>query len=159
MEKGLFEQELKEIILGLVERIGIVATIDIYEADDLQEADVLVCNIQTQESNFLIGQNGLNLQALQHITRIIVRKKIQEPINFVLDVNNYRQEKNNSIVKLAKTLAEQAVAERRTIILRPMTAYERRFVHLELIKNEQVRTESIGEGADRRVVIKPLNMV
>ena len=159
MEKELLEKELAEIVLGLVERIGIAATVDINEANDLQEDGVFVCNIQTQESSFLIGQHGLNLQALQHIARIIARKKIQEPINFVLDINNYRQEKNSSIIKLAKTLAEQAVAERRTIILRPMTAYERRFVHLELSKNEQVRTESIGDGDDRRVVIKPLNVV
>ena len=159
MEKELIEKEVVGIIKGLVAQIGIEATVDVKQSEDLHEKDVFICNIQTQESSFLIGQYGLNLQALQHIVRIIVRKRIEEPVNFVLDVNNYRQEKNDSIIKMAKSMADQAVAERRTIILRPMTAYERRFVHLELSKNDQVKTESVGEGDDRRIAIKPLNVV
>jgi spoIIIJ-associated protein len=119
----------------------------------------LVLNIKTEFSNYLIGQHGINLQALQHIARILARKKIEDRVNFILDVNSYRQDKNNSIANLAKSMAEQAISEKRAVVLRPMSPYERRLVHLELSQNDQVKTESIGEGEDRRIVIKPINLV
>ncbi len=126
---------------------------------DGKEKETYICNIKTQESNYLIGQHGINLQSLQHIARILIRKKIQDKINFIIDVNSYRTEKNESITKLAGTLAEEAIREKRVVVLRPMSPYERRIVHLELSKDERIKTESIGEGEDRRVVIKPADLI
>jgi spoIIIJ-associated protein len=115
----------------------------------------LICNVSIKEnSNFLIGQYGVNLQALQHLARLIVRKKTEEKINFVLDVNFYRQEKNQAIIEQARMAAEQAINEKRTIVMKPMSPYERRVVHMVLSENSQVITESIGEGDDRKVVVK-----
>jgi len=115
-----------------------------------------IFNIKTEESSFLIGQHGVNLQALQHIVRIICKDKVEEKTNFILDVNSYRSEKNSSIEIMARTAAEEAIQERKEIVLRPMTPYERRIVHLELSKNSLIKTESIGEGEGRRIVIKPV---
>jgi len=155
MEEEKVEREIVAIVSELVSRMGFSV---IVEAKKIEEAEtaVIVCNIKTEESNFLIGQYGLNLQALQHIARVIIRKRIDSPINFILDVNFYRQEKNDSVVRLAKNLAQEVISERREIIMRPMTAYERRIVHMELSKNDQIKTESIGEGESRRIVIRPL---
>lgn len=120
----------------------------------------IVCNVlTTDDSNFLIGQYGMNLQALQHIIRLIVRRKTDDKVKFVLDVNSYRQQKNEAVVELAKAAVEQALSENRAVVMRPMSAYERRLVHMELSQNEQVVTESIGEGEARKVVVKPVNSI
>ena len=124
-----------------------------------EQEETLILNIKTVDSSFLIGQYGANLQALQHIVRILVREKLQERTRFILDINSYRQEKNDAVVRLAKEAAEQALREKRAIVMRPMSPYERRLVHMEFSGNDQVQTESIGEGEERKVVIKPLNLV
>ncbi|MDR3558850.1 MAG: R3H domain-containing nucleic acid-binding protein [Candidatus Pacebacteria bacterium] len=149
---------VKTVIEELVNKIGIACEVEMEEFDQNGQKTLAV-NIKTTESNYLIGQYGVNLQALQHIARVIARKKTDTRADFILDVNSYRQEKNESIAALAKSMAEQAMSERRAVVLRPMSPYERRLIHLELSKNDQVRTESIGEGEDRRVVIKPTDLV
>ena len=151
------KKEIEQIIKELVEKMGIECEIEIKEVETEEQPEVF--NVKTKDSNYLIGQYGVNLQALQHIARIIFRSKTESKANFILDVNSYRQEKNESISDLAKNTAEQALRERKAITLRPMSPYERRLVHMELSKNEQVKTESIGEGEDRRVVVKPAGLV
>jgi spoIIIJ-associated protein len=79
--------------------------------------------------------------------------------HFILDVNSYLQDKNKSIINLAKSLAQQAVSEKRAVVMRPMSAYERRIVHMELAHNDKITTESMGEGEDRRVVIRPVDLL
>lgn len=153
------EQKIVEVVKGLVLKMGFSSTVEVGKKKEGENSDIIICNIKTEDSNFLIGQYGLNLQSLQHIARIIVRKHVAEPVNFILDVNSYRQEKNESLLRLAKNMAEEALAEKHEVVMRPMTAYERRIVHMELSKNETVKTESVGEGEDRRVVIKPANLV
>jgi spoIIIJ-associated protein len=158
MEEKSTEEKVKEIVGELIEKMGLKTEIEVEKSDD-EEKKTIICNIKTEESGFLIGQYGVNLQSLQHIARLLVRKAIEEKTSFILDVNFYRQEKNESIVNMAKSLAEQCLSERRAIVMRPMSAYERRIVHLELSKDEKIRTESVGEGEDRRVVIKPSDLI
>ncbi|HLN19321.1 MAG TPA: R3H domain-containing nucleic acid-binding protein [Patescibacteria group bacterium] len=150
-------ENLKRIVGEMMEKMGFEVDIEIKTPEEGQEA--WEANIKTQDSSFLIGQYGVNLQSLQHIARLIVRKNIPEATNFVIDVNSYRQEKNESVVKMAQNLANEALLEKRAIVMRPMSPYERRIVHMELAKNDQIKTESIGEGDDRRVVIKPANLI
>jgi spoIIIJ-associated protein len=152
------EKALRAVIEEVMSKMGFAMDVEVKTIDE-KGKETIVCNIKTEESNFLIGQYGVNLQSLQHIIRLIARKKVSDKTNFILDVNSYRQEKNESIVKLAKTLASEAVSERRAVVMRPMSPYERRIVHMELAKNDAIRTESIGEGDDRRVVIKPTDLI
>ena len=81
-------------------------------------------------------------------------KKTEDKVKFIVDINSYRQEKNKSIIEQAILAAQQAVAEKKAVILRPMSSYERRIVHMELSKNSQISTESVGEGENRKVVVK-----
>lgn len=149
-EKQIIEESLRE----LLSKMGFDVEIVIKESTE--DPMSVTCDLSTSsDSNLLIGQGGVNLQALQHIARLLVRKKIQQKIRFVIDINGYRQEKNQSIIELANQAAQQAVAEKRAVVLRPMSTYERRVVHLELSKNDSVVTESIGEGEGRKVVVKP----
>jgi spoIIIJ-associated protein len=157
MEQENVEQEIVAIVKGLISKMGFVSSIEMKKAEE--DEDVIICNIKTEDSSFLIGQYGLNLQSLQHIARVIIRKKIIQPVNFILDVNSYRQEKKDSVVRLARNLAEEVISGKSEIVMRLMTAYERRIVHMELSKNDRIKTESIGEGESRRIVIKPIEIV
>jgi spoIIIJ-associated protein len=159
MEIGEKKEIIRERVRELIEKMGILAEVSISESQTGEEDANLTVDIKTKDSNYLIGQYGINLQALQHMARVIVRKQIQEKTNFILDVNAYRREKNESIAALAKNMADQSVLEKRAVVMRPMSAYERRLIHVELAKDERIKTESIGVGEDRRVVIKPAELI
>jgi len=162
MEKTIdsaeMENTIKETVEELILKMGFEGSVELRKTGE-EEREAYICDIKTQESNFLIGQYGVNLQSLQHIARILIRRKIQEKVNFIIDVNFYRTEKNDSILKMANSLAEESIREKKAVVMRPMAPYERRMVHLELCKNEKIKTESIGEGEDRRIVIKPVDLV
>lgn len=81
--------------------------------------------------------------------------KNKQPLVFV-DINNYRKNREDLIIKLAKAAAKKTSSEKKVVALPPMNAYERRLVHAELATHPDVRTESEGEGKDRHVVIKPM---
>ncbi|MDI6778041.1 MAG: R3H domain-containing nucleic acid-binding protein [Patescibacteria group bacterium] len=123
------------------------------------DGENVVFNIGTKESDLLIGQYGMNLRSLQHILRAMARKKTDDKLRFSVDVNDYRRQKIGLLTELARSLARQAIVDKRPVVLRPMGAYERRIVHMELSGNDQVKTESIGEGEERRVVIKPVGSI
>ena len=148
---------IEETIVSLLQNMGFSQeTVEIQEADD----EGVVCNIITgSDSHFLIGQHGVNLQALQHISRLIVRKKTDEKIKFILDINDYRKQKNQSVIEQAVAAANDAVSLRRAVVMKPMSTYERRIVHLELSKDKRVITESAGEGESRKVIIKPADQL
>jgi spoIIIJ-associated protein len=120
------------------------------------EGETFVINIETPESNLLIGQYGVTLAALQHTLRLLVRRQTEERLRFLADVNHYLQAKTDSLSELAIESAKQVIRDKKPVVLRPMSAYERRLVHVELAGNENVKTESIGEGEDRKVVIRPV---
>jgi len=148
-------EAIKTIVREFMNKMGFEAKVEVKNATQ-EEKENVVCDISVnQDSNLLIGQYGINLQALQHIIRLIIRKEMEDKLDFIIDVNSYRQEKNRSIVEQARDGAQQALTEGRAIVLRPMSPYERRLIHMELSKNDKVMTESIGEEENRKVVIKP----
>ena len=120
-----------------------------------------ILHVSEEESRFLIGQFGNNLQALQHIVRMMVGKMFPDTMGSVLflDVNDYRKKKDQSVIDFARSASRDAEKSGKSITLRPMSAYERRLVHLELSKEKNVITESVGEGKERRIIVRPLNAV
>jgi len=148
-------EAIKTIVQEFMNKMGFEAKIEVKNTTQEEKKNV-VCDINVnQDSNLLIGQYGINLQALQHIIRLIIRKEMEDKLDFIIDVNSYRQEKNRSVIEQAHNAAQQALTEGRAIVLRPMSPYERRLIHMELSKNDKVTTESIGEEENRKVVIKP----
>ncbi|HOW60512.1 MAG TPA: R3H domain-containing nucleic acid-binding protein [Candidatus Moranbacteria bacterium] len=149
--------DLKKIITDLIQKMGFSAQVSVSNS---KENDSIICNLSTDtDSHFLIGQHGTNLQAIQHIVRLVVRKKISEKINFILDVNSYKQQRNESIAEQAQSAAKEAITQHRAIIMKPMSTYERRIVHMELSKNPKVYTESVGEGDERKIIVKPKDSI
>lgn len=120
-----------------------------------------ILNIETRdESRFLIGQHGDNLRAIQYLSRLIARKLFSDQkTNFILDVNGYRDQKGKMIVEMARDAAREASKDKKSVFLRPMSAYERRIVHMTLSKDQGVVTESVGEGEERKVVVRPVSYI
>lgn len=94
---------------------------------------------------------------LDCLMRLIAQKNNLEPV--FVDVNNYRKKRRDLIIELAKAAARKSLAEKKEIPLPPMNAYERRIVHLELSSHPDIKTESIGEGRERYIVIRPISLV
>jgi len=145
---------IKDITENILKMIGFDCNVAIIE--DEEDESRVICNIETKkDASFLIGQSGDSLQALQHLSRLLVRKETDDMIKFVLDVNSYKKEQESSILDLARESAKQSVDEKRMIVMKPMSAYNRRLVHMFLANSQDVITESVGEEEDRRVIIKP----
>lgn len=142
---------IKETIVELLGRMGFSGQIVI----ENETEDNLTVNIQTEEAGFLIGQAGINLDALQHLARVLINRKSDQPVQFILDVNNYRKHRVELLGELAKNIAKQVLTEKVALALQPMPAYERRIIHLALANDSQINTESVGEGEKRRVIIRP----
>ena len=103
----------------------------------------------------LIGFHGENIQALQMLLSGL-KLRSEGPIRMYLDIDGYKQNRNQAIIDLANKTAEQAVKIERNIHLDPMNAYDRRIVHTTLQNRDDVTTESTGEGEKRHVVVKPI---
>ena len=112
--------------------------------------------IDVQEPQILIGQNGQTLFELQRLVMIMATKKLQKDFYVDLDINDYKKKKIEYVKNMARDLADEVVKTKEEKILPPMPSYERRIVHSELALCQDVKTESQGEGENRCVVIKPV---
>lgn len=92
---------------------------------------------------------------LDHLVKLIAKKTGEEGIVFV-DVNNYRKQREDLILELARAAARKAITSKQEISLPAMNAYERRLVHLELASRPDIKTESVEQGRERYVVVKPI---
>ena len=159
-KKKLIEETTKELLekMGFKATVYTATTVTSIDEGETGDENPISVEIQLAESKFLIGKHGVNLSALQHLLRILMRKKAEERINFSVDVNGYREDQRQSIIDLAHEIANKVTQEKKSIVLRPMNAYERRIVHVELANVSDIRTESMGEGEDRKVVVKPASI-
>ena len=148
-KKKLIKQTTQELLKKMSFKDAII------EVKKQENSSILVVSIQVDDANRLIGEGGSNLYDFQRILRLLVAKKSSESFPFLLDINNYRKKREEFLKELSKELAEQVVKTKKSVMLQPMSSYERRIIHLELAEKSNVVTESIGEEPERRVVIKP----
>src|SRR3989344_8773823 len=104
------------------------------------------------EHPFLKSNLQQSVQDFNHIAQLIARKN-DEP-SFFVDINNYRLERERIITALAKAAARKALATKTELALPAMNAYERRIIHMELAAHPEVKTESVGLGKNRYVIVK-----
>ncbi|PJF38748.1 MAG: hypothetical protein CUN54_10175, partial [Phototrophicales bacterium] len=112
----------------------------------------IVFQITSNDSGTLIGSRGDTIRAINHIARRVFESD-DDRDKFFVDVNGYRMNKIKEIEDAAKLLAERARSLKYNVEMNPMSAYERMIVHTVLKDEPHIRTESRGEGRDRRVVI------
>lgn len=107
------------------------------------------------DSPSLIKENlPVFVDSLNHLVQLIAQKNKEESL--FVDINNYRHERENLIIELARAAARKALATKEPIPLPAMNSYERRIVHVELAAHPEVQTESQETGKDRYVVVKPI---
>ena len=115
-----------------------------------------VIDISGPDSGLLIGRRGQTLQSLQFIVQSIVRQRLaREDVRLSLDVEQYRQRREDGLREMADRVASRVRETGRSIQLEPMTPADRRVIHIYLDEQEGVRTESVGYGEDRKVQILP----
>lgn len=127
--------------------------------------EIFIVKVKSDDDcSLLLDDKGRNLKALEYIVKLIAlkgldqKKGLGQKVSLVLDLNNFLEKRNSQILKLARLVAERVQTTQKSFVLRPMSAYERRLVHLELAGWADVKTESVGEGPRRRVVIRPVNI-
>ena len=138
------EDFLSKIFELTGEEVNVEATAD---------GDVLRVNLSGPDMGIVIGKRGETLDALQHLTSLVVNKGEGDFMKVSLDAENYREKRNEALDSLAHKLANKVMRTRRSTTLEPMNAYERRIIHSALQDHESVTTYSIGQGINRKVVI------
>ena len=127
-------------------------TIDEYEGDEGE----LILDITGDDLAVLIGRHGKTLDALQFLVSAITVRTIGFRYPVVIDVEGYKSRQRQKLESIARSSANRAASQHRSVKLRPMTPYERRLVHIALRDDERVETASEGEGSARHVVIIPV---
>lgn len=157
-QAGVETTEIASAVLAdLLERMGFEAEVlPSWKAPAAPgEEGTLILDIRTREADTLIGPKGETLADLQHVARLIVGNRLGRHPNLIVDVEGHKQRREQNLRRLAQRMADQAAQSGRIVALEPMSPYERRIVHLALRDHPDVYTESIGDGARRRVTIVP----
>jgi spoIIIJ-associated protein len=126
-----------------------------YEESDREDRRTIHVDVRGDDLSILIGRRSETLNAFQYVASLIVGKQVQQWVQLVVDVEGYRSRRENQLRRMAQRMAEQAIKTGRRQVLEPMSANERRIIHLELREHPAVTTESIGEDPYRKVTIIP----
>ncbi len=127
--------------------------VDLEFAETIED-DVIRITLNSPRNPILIGKNGRTLQALNELTKLAVSNRFHHRYRVLLDVNGYKEDKYSRIAYMARKTAQEVLRTRLDAKLEPMTPDERRVVHNTLSNAANIKTESVGEGKDRAVVIK-----
>lgn len=127
----------------------------IMKIEDNDEEGCLI-ELSGKGLGILIGRRGQALDALQYLLNLAVnRKNADEKVHFTLDVEDYRRRREQTLIKLAKSVAERVIKTRREVKLEPMNRHERKIIHTVLQDNNRVETHSAGEEPYRYIVVSP----
>lgn len=145
-------QRAYEFVKGLISTMNLSC-----EAELIYNGDDITINVTGKDSSALIGYRGDTLDAVQYLTLLVANKGESGFIRVVVDAENYRNKRAQTLATLAVNLAEKAERLGRRIELEPMNPFERRAIHAALSDSEKAHTESSGEEPNRYVVIIPVN--
>lgn len=159
----LTEDELDNLADVTIDKIhSLIKYFDFGEVDiDEFEGDEgeLILDLNGDNLNALIGKHGSTLQSFQEIVNILASREIGYRYPVTLDVYGYKSRRRDKIEDIAYSMANKAIQSGNSISLKPMSAYERRIIHIALKDEKTVETYSIGEGKNRHLVIKPIKLV
>jgi spoIIIJ-associated protein len=149
------EEDIKKTIENLLKLMSVEA--DQVLITDRDNTGIKIFSIKTRDSGILIGNKGENLFAFNHIVKKMAKKGLAETedgLKFIVDVNDYQERLAEELKNKAKIMCERARSFKVNIEMDPMSSYERMLVHACLQGEPGIKTESSGEGRERRVVIK-----
>jgi spoIIIJ-associated protein len=161
-EKKLFSKkaeivvyELSDVISFAEQYITTIMTdlkLDVSVKTELEDS-VLKITLNTSHNSVLIGKNGQTLQAINMMVRQAVGHKFKKHYRLLVDINQYKNDKYEKLIKMAIRLAKDVSRSKVKAVLEPMSSDERRVIHNALSKFNHVKTESIGQGHKRQIII------
>jgi len=142
-----FERKMLDFVSGVIERMGYGGKVSIL----FREERKIGIKIDSDYSSILIGKKGKNLDALQLLVNIYAGRQGREDMRIILDSENYRIRREESLVRLAYTVADRVRESRSSILLEPMNPFDRRLIHTTLNDIADVETKSEGDGLYKQV--------
>lgn len=144
------KEEIKNIVDEFFKKASFEASVEVEQKDNLINIDIATSDAQT-----LIGRQGLVLADIQLLLRKIIKKKTSEESYVSVDVDNYKKNKENYLKDLAWRVADEVLKTGREREIPLMSSFDRRIVHIELQERNDVLAESVGEGEERKIIVKP----
>ncbi|HEX6474636.1 MAG TPA: RNA-binding cell elongation regulator Jag/EloR [Candidatus Limnocylindria bacterium] len=140
----------QEVLQEMLRLMGVEATVEITMGTETSKL-----NVKGEDLGVLIGRRGEKLASLQHLVNLIVAKREGQWHRISVDVENYRGRREEQLRDVAERAAKRVAQSGKIIQLEPMPAVERRIVHMALVENPSVRTQSVGVEPNRRIVVLP----
>lgn len=141
-----------EALKTILDSFGVAdVSIEEYEGDEGE----IILDVVGGDLAILIGRHGKTLDSLQSLVSAITTRKLGFRYPVVVDIEGYRHRRRQKVEEIARRAADRAARQHIPVKLRPMTAYERRIVHVALRNDRRVKTESDGAEPFRQVVVKP----
>jgi spoIIIJ-associated protein len=144
------QKNTEKLIRELFDHLGIKETFEVVETDENTEV-----MISSEEPGLLIGHHGDTLDSLQLIIALVLAKRTGEFKRVTVEIGDYRRNRSDYLKNLAEQTKERVLEEQREIYLPNLKPWERREVHMFLSEDQEVMTESVGEGKDRTLVVRP----
>ncbi len=150
-------EKASEFLLGVLERMGISADIDIKD-----DTDRTVLEIQTSDTELVIGRRGVVIDALQHLVNKAVFKdrgdrgeRGERGKPLVVDAGGFRDKQVERLRSLAQRMGEKALQTKQIVELQPMSPHDRRIVHMAIAEIPGLSSRSEGEGEERHILVVP----
>ena len=162
-KKGLFS---KKITISVEETSDVILFIEEYIKDichainldaslkTFYRENLIKVLIETNHNSILIGNNGKSLESLNELVKLAVSQRFKKKFRILLDIGNYKDKKYSRVIHEAKKVAKEVLSTHVDTKLEPMTPDERKKVHNALTNWKNIKTESVGDGKNRAVVIK-----
>jgi spoIIIJ-associated protein len=144
-------EEAKKFLEQVSEQMGAPAEIEI-RRDGKQVTFVMT----GEKIALLIGKRGQTLNSLQYLTQLVINRSSNQYLTVILDAEDYRNRRSETLIQLAHRLAGKAVKTGKDVALEPMPSYERKVIHSALADNKRVKTFSDGSEPHRFIVITPV---
>ncbi|MBK9602895.1 MAG: Jag N-terminal domain-containing protein [Anaerolineales bacterium] len=146
----------ESIVSKLIHYLGMKAQVSAhYDESSTDDRRIIQVDVRGDDLSALIGRQAETLNAFQYVASLIVGKETQKWVQLVVDVEGYRSRREKQVRQIALRMVDQVIKTGRKATLEPMTASERRAIHIELRGHPAVTTESVGEEPHRKVVILP----
>lgn len=143
------------IISQMFEYCGFEHADIVINLNEAEQSILVDVQVPRQEAGLLIGYQGEKIDSFRRLLNLMINNDDKTYVPLQLNVNDYRQQREELLHNLADEAAQKAIESQKEILLPPLSSYERRLIHMRLSGNDQVTTYSEGEGAGRRLVVQP----
>ena len=142
-----FEHAVVDFVQNVIEKMGFPGKVSV----GFRENNKLGLRLESEHSGILIGKKGKNLDAVQLLANVVAGRLTNDDIRIILDAENYRSRREDSIIKMARKVGDQIRRSKGSKLLEPMNPFERRLVHTALNDMDDVDTKSEGEGLYKQI--------